>query len=440
MELLTSPLLWMVLALSIGIPVVFIVGARYLAYRLAGRRGSLAAPATGAWPIPTLRFASRWQVLRTLLMVLVLGMGTGIILLRFVYGIGAVTNMSDYFPWGLWISFDVMCGVALAAGGFVLAATVHIFKIKRFEPLVRAAILTALLGYLLVIAGLVVDLGKPYNVWRPLVHWQHRSVLWEVGVCVATYTTVLFIEFLPVVLERLNRIKAITQRLPTVFLYRLLKKVSIAFVILGVVLSTLHQSSLGSLWVLLPEKLSPLWYSLYLPVFFWMSAVAVGLAMTIVESTLSSRAFKRGLELELLADLARAAAVVLCVYLAARGADLVSRGAWRLLLVPSLQMVAFWAEIGLGVILPAVLFAIRPLRHKPGVLFGGALLVVLFGVVLNRLNVGIIGLLPYTGNIYSPSWMEVVVTLTLVGFGVIAFGLAARYLPVFPEEGEHAGS
>src|SRR5574341_759806 len=293
MELLTSPLLWMVLALSIGIPVVFIVGARYLAYRLAGRRGSLSAPAMGALRIPTLRFASRWQALRTLLTVLVLGTGTGIILLRFVYGIGAVTNMSDYFPWGLWISFDVMCGVALAAGGFVMAATVHVFKLKRFEPLVRAAILTALLGYLLVIAGLVVDLGKPYNVWRPLVHWQHRSVLWEVGVCVATYTTVLFIEFLPVVLERLNRVKAITQRLPTVFLYGLLKKVSIAFVILGVVLSTLHQSSLGSLWVLLPEKLSPLWYSLYLPLFFWLSAVAVGLAMTIVESTLSSRAFKR---------------------------------------------------------------------------------------------------------------------------------------------------
>jgi Ni/Fe-hydrogenase subunit HybB-like protein len=191
-----------------------------------------------------------------------MGANTGIILLRFVYGIGAVTNMSDYFPWGLWISFDVMCGVALAAGGFVMAATVHIFKLKRFEPLVRAAILTALLGYLLVVAGLVVDLGKPYNVWRPLVHWQHHSVLWEVGVCVATYTTVLFVEFLPVVLERLNRIKAITQRLPTVFLYRLLKRVSIAFVILGVVLSTLHQSSLGSLWVLLPEKLSALWYSL----------------------------------------------------------------------------------------------------------------------------------------------------------------------------------
>jgi Ni/Fe-hydrogenase subunit HybB-like protein len=263
-------------------------------------------------------------------------------------------------------------------------------------------------------------------------------VLWEVGVCVATYTAVLLIEFLPVILERLNKIEVITKRLPTISFYRLLKSVSIVFVILGVVLSTLHQSSLGSLWVLLPEKLSPLWYSLYLPVFFWLSAVAVGLAMTIVESTLSSKAFKRGLELDLLADLAKAASVVLFIYLAARGADLIARGAWPLLLEPNLQAISFWAEIGLGVIVPAIIFAIKPLRYKPAVLFGGALMVVLFGVVLNRLNVGIIGLLPYTGNIYSPSWMEVVVTITLVSAGVIAFGLAAKYLPVFPEEGEHA--
>ena len=371
-------------------------------------------------------------------MLMVLGTGTGIILLRFVYGIGSVTNLSNQFPWGLWISFDVMSGVALAAGAFVIAATVHIFRLERFEPLVRPAILTGLLGYLLVVGGLIVDLGKPYNVWRPLVHWQHRSVLWEVGVCVATYTTVLLIEFTPVILERLNKIEVITKRLPTVSFYRLLKRVSIAFVILGVVLSTLHQSSLGSLWVLLPEKLSPLWYSLYLPVFFWMSAVAVGLAMTIVESTLSSKAFKRGLEIDLLTDLAKAAAVVLLVYLAARGADLFARGAWPLLFEPSLQAGTFWAEIGLGVIVPAILF-ITPLRKRPAVLFSGALMVVLFGVVLNRFNVGIVGLLPYSGNIYIPSWMELVVTLTLVSLGVIAFGLAAKYLPVFPDpaEGEH---
>jgi len=430
--------MWIILALSIGIPAFFILGARYVAYRLAGQPTSVPGPATGAFPVRVPRFTSRWRALRTLLMVMVLGTGTGIILLRFVYGIGAVTNLSDQFAWGLWISFDVMSGVALAAGAFVIAATAHIFRIERFKPLVRPAILTGLLGYFLVVGGLMVDLGKPYNIWRPLIHWQHRSVLWEVGLCVATYTTVLLIEFMPVILERLNKFEGIAKRLPTVPLYRLLKRVSIVFVILGVVLSTLHQSSLGSLWVLMPGKLSPLWYSLYLPVFFWLSAVAVGLAMTIVESTLSSKAFKRGLEIDLLADLAKAASVVLLIYLAARGADILARGAWPLVFEPSLQAASFWAEIGLGVIMPAILFAIAPLRKKPAVLFSGALMVVLFGVVLNRINVGIIGLLPYTGNIYVPSWMEFVVTLTLISVGVIAFGLAAKYLPVFPEEGEHA--
>jgi Ni/Fe-hydrogenase subunit HybB-like protein len=216
--------------------------------------------------------------------------------------------------------------------------------------------------------------------------------------------------------------------------YRLLKRVAIAFVILGVVLSTLHQSSLGSLWVLMPTKLSPLWYSLYLPLFFWLSAVAVGLAMTIVESTLSSKAFKHGLELHLLADLAKYASIVLAVYLVAKLVDLVWRGAWPLLFEPTLQARAFWVEIGLGVIIPMILFAIKPLRQKPVILFSGALLVVLFGVVLNRLNVSLVGLWPYTGYIYFPSWMEITITLTLVTIGVVAFGLAAKYLPVFPPE------
>jgi Ni/Fe-hydrogenase subunit HybB-like protein len=432
MEILASPLLWTVPIVSIAIPALFIVGARYLAYRLAGQPEH--APGAESLAIPVPRFASASHALRTLLLVALLGTGTGIILLRFVFGLGAVTALSDSFPWGLWIAFDVMSGVALAAGAFVVAATVHIFRIERFTPLVRPAILTGLLGYLLVVGGLLVDLGRPYNVWRPLFSFQHTSVMWEVGICVATYTSVLFIEFLPVILERLNRVESIVKRLPTVPLYRLLKRVSIVFVILGVVLSTLHQSSLGSLWVLVPEKLYPLWYSLYLPVFFWLSAVAVGLAMTIVESTLSSRVFKRGLELNLLADLAKAAAVVLGIYLAARVSDLIARGAWPLLFVPTVQALSCWVELGLGVVVPAILFAIRPLRRKPGVLFGGASSVVLFGVVLNRLNVGMIGLWPYTGYIYFPSWMEIVVTVTLVSLGVLAFGLAARYLPLFSDE------
>jgi Ni/Fe-hydrogenase subunit HybB-like protein len=434
MTMISSPLIWIILVLSAAIPMLFIFGARYLAARLAGHPETLSITASEAIPVPIPHFTSWGQAIRTLLLMIVLGIGTGIMLLRYVYGIGAVTNLSNHFPWGLWIGFDVMTGVALAAGAFVIAASVYIFGLKRFEPLLRPAILTGLLGYLLVVGGLLVDLGRPYNVWRPLVHWQHHSVMWEVGLCVATYTTVLFIEFLPVILERLNKFDFITRRWPTVPFYHALKKLSIVFVILGVVLSTLHQSSLGSLWVLVPEKLSPLWYSLYLPVFFWLSAVAVGLAMTIVESTLSSKIFKRGLELNLLADLAAAAAVVLAIYLVARGIDLMRRDAWPLLFEPTLQAAAFWLEVGLGVITPAILFTIRPLRRKPAVLFGGALLIVVFGVVLNRLNISLTGLWPYTGYIYLPSWMEIIVTVTLVSFGVIAFGLAVKYLPVFPDE------
>lgn len=434
MNALLSPWVWTVLALALLLPLLFAAGARLLVQRttatlpasaLSGELGSLFDPRAVAWG----RYL-RWGALFGLI-----GAGLGVMAVRFVYGIGAVTNLSDDFPWGIWIGFDVMGGVALAAGAFVIAATVHVFGIHRYEPLVRPALLTGLLGYLLVIAGLLVDLGRPYNVWRPLVHWQVHSPLWEVGCCVATYTTVLIIEFLPVILERINRFQAVAARLPTVPLYRLLRRFSILFIGLGVVLSTLHQSSLGSLWVLMPTKLSPLWYSLYLPALFWLSAVAVGLAMTIVEANLSSRAFGRGLESHLLEGLGRAAALVLAVYLVAKVADLISRDAWPLLFQPTLQAGALWVEMGLGVALPIVLFAVPRLRRRPNVLFGGALLVVIFGVVLNRLNVSWIGLLPYTGPIYTPSWMEVTVSLTLVSIGVLLFGLAARYLPVFEEEG-----
>jgi Ni/Fe-hydrogenase subunit HybB-like protein len=427
-------LLGAIVIFAAGAPILFITATRLVAYRLAGRATHLPAPPFEPLPLPVIRLGSWSRALVRLAMATLIGVGLGIILLRFVFGLGAVTHLSDAFPWGLWISFDVMSGVALAAGAFVLCATVHIFGLKRFDPLVRPAVLTGLLGYLLVIAGLVVDLGRPYNIWRPLVHWQHHSVLWEVGVCVATYTTVLFIEFLPAILERLVAIAPLARRLPLQAILHLLRRVSIVFVILGIVLSTLHQSSLGSLWVLVPEKLHPLWYTIYLPFFFWLSAVAVGLTMVIVEATLSARAFHRGLEIDLLADLAKAAAVVLALYLVLKLADLVGRGAWPLLFRPSLEATSYWLEIGLGVVIPMALFSQARLRRQPRILFGGALLVVAFGIVLNRLNVGLIGLLAYTGPAYIPSWMEVVVTLTLVSLGVIAFALAARYLPVFTHE------
>ena len=434
MALITSGVLWGILAVSFGIAVLTITGTRMLAYRVAGRPTVQQAGAQEPFTLPALSAQGLRRFLWTLATMGLLAVATAIVLLRFTYGIGAVTNLTDTFPWGLWIGFDVMSGVALAAGAFVIAGAAHILRIERFKPLVRPAILTGLLGYLLVIAGLIVDLGRPYNVWRPLVHWQHHSPLWEVGCCVALYTTVLMIEFMPVVLERAKESKWAVRRLPVHSIYRILARISIGFVILGVVLSTLHQSSLGSLWVLVPTKLHPLWYSLYLPVFFWLSAVAVGLAMTIVESTLSSKAFHRGLELNLLADLAKAASVVLFVYLIARMVDLFLRDAWPYLFEPTLQAGAYWVELGLGVLVPALLFAFAPLRKRPAFLFGGALMVVVFGVVLNRLNVSITGLLHNPGMVYTPSWMEIAVSAAFVCLGVLAFALAAKFLPVFPAE------
>ena len=159
-----------IVVLSFGIAVLFMAGTRYAVYLLVDHRGGTQAVASDDFVLPTLPMRMLWPLGRTLVLLSVLTIGAGIVLWRFIYGIGSVTNLSNAFPWGIWIGFDVMSGVALAAGAFVIAATAHILRMERFEPLVRPAILTGLLGYLLVVAGLLVDLGRPYNVWRPLVH------------------------------------------------------------------------------------------------------------------------------------------------------------------------------------------------------------------------------------------------------------------------------
>jgi len=177
---------------------------------------------------------------------------------RFTQGLGRSTNLNDQFPWGIWIGFDVLCGVMLAAGGFTLTAAVHIFNIKRLRPIVRPTILTAFLGYVLVCIALMYDLGRPYRIWHPLVMRNPHSVMFEVAYCVMLYTTVLGLEFSPIVLERFNLQKPL----------KIVRGALIPLVILGVILSTLHQSSLGTLYLIMPEKLHPFWYSPLLPVFF----------------------------------------------------------------------------------------------------------------------------------------------------------------------------
>lgn len=359
-----------------------------------------------------------WQAV----LMTVLAAGLYATVLRFAQGLGAATNLSDEFPWGLWIGFDVLVGVGLAAGGFVIAATVHVFRMERYEPIARPAVLTAFLGYVLVIVALLFDLGLPYRIWHPLIMWNPHSVMFEVAWCVTLYTTVLALEFSPLVFERFG------WKWPL----KVVRKLYVPLVIVGVLLSTLHQSSLGSLYVIVPDKLHGLWYSPLLPVFFFVTAIAAGLAMTIFESFMSYRAFGKRLEPELLSGLARVAVVVLGAYALIKGQDLVARGNLDLVLTLTPESVLFWGEVGLGVLLPMVLFSLPRIRANERGLFFAALLTVM-GFILNRLNVAVTGMAASSGVSYIPSWTEFAVTASIVGAGFLLFTLAVKYLPVFPK-------
>jgi c(7)-type cytochrome triheme protein len=351
---------------------------------------------------------------------------------RFSQGLGASTNLSDQFPWGLWIGFDLLVGVALAAGGFTITATVYIFNLERFRPITRPTVLTAFLGYLLVLLALLFDLGRPYRIWHPLIMWNTRSAMFAVAWCVMLYVAVLALEFSPMLLDRFKLVKPA----------RIIRGLSVPLVIVGVLLSTLHQSFLGTLFVIVPEKLHSLWYTPILPVTFFLSAVAAGLAMVIVESYLSARAFGRRLELDLLEDLARGIVAMLGLYLVVKLQDLLGRDALHLLFTRSPEAFLYQVELIFGVVAPMALLAVRTIRRDPAGLFCGALLTIL-GLILNRLNVCITGLQGAMGQeyflepgmdaAYFPSFMELSVTASLVLLGCTGFALAAKYLEVFPK-------
>lgn len=356
-----------------------------------------------------------------LALIVIFAAGLYAAIVRYAQGLGAATHLSDAFPWGLWIGFDLLVGVGLAAGGFLIAATVHVFRIEKYESIARPAVLTAFLGYLLVIVALLFDLGRPWNIWHPLIMWNPHSVMFEVGWCVMLYTTVLAIEFSPLVFEKLGWHAPL----------KLLRLVYVPFVIAGVLLSTMHQSSLGTLYVITEGKLNGLWYTPLLPVFFFISAIAGGLAMTMLESYLSARAFGKRLESDLLDGMARVIVVVLGVFLVWKLEDLAMRGNLGLMLQVTPESVMFWGEMGLGVVLPMLLFAMPAIRRSQGGLFFGALLTVL-GFVIGRLNVAITGMAASSGVHYVPSWMEFAVSIALVAAGFVAFGLAVKHLNVFP--------
>ncbi|MFN3134739.1 MAG: NrfD/PsrC family molybdoenzyme membrane anchor subunit [Candidatus Kryptonium sp.] len=356
---------------------------------------------------------------------IIVALGIYSTILRFAKGLGAATNLSDNFPWGLWIGFDVLCGVGLAAGGFVIAAAVYIFNLEEYKSILPSAILTAFLGYLLVIVALLYDLGKPWSIWHPIIMWNPESVMFEVAWCVMLYTTVLALEFSPMLFQKLRLEKP----------QKIIKKLTIPLVVAGVILSTLHQSSLGSLYLIVPEKLHPIWYSSNLPYLFFLSAVAVGPAMVTIESYLSSRAFKRELEIHILAKLAKVTAVALMVYFVLKVEDIVKYKLFPYIFSFGYESLMFWLEFVVGVIVPIALLTNSNIRRSKKGLFVAQLITVL-GFILNRLNVSITGLESYTQAGYFPKWTEISVTLFIVALGFAAFRLIAKHLPVFPPEVE----
>jgi len=339
---------------------------------------------------------------------------------RLLYGLGAATNLSDGRPWGLWIGFDVLCGVALAAGGFTIGAIVKIFHIKRFYPILRPTILTAFLGYAMAASSIVFDIGLPWRIWHPIVYHNWHSPMLEVALCVMTYLTVLALEVSDVFFEGM-RWKS---------LKRIIEGLMIPLVILGITLSTMHQSSLGTLYVLLPRRVFALWRTGYLPLLFFTSALAAGLTMTIIESNFAASAYNLENEQDLLADLGLYTAWVLFIYLVIKIATLIGSGGVNDLFTNGLRSALYSVEVLGGVVLPMILLFIPSIRKSRKALFRTAWLVVL-GVVLNRLNVSFFG---FAGAPYVPSWMEWAITIGMVSAAILFYDFFVRHFPVFQQK------
>ena len=368
--------------------------------------------------------------------------GLAFLAIRFYSGLGAVTNLDNQTPWGLWIGVDVAAGVALAAGGFTSAALAHVFHRESYHAIVRPALLTAMLGYTFVAFAVCIDIGRFYYIWHPLIMWNGNSALFEVGICVMIYMSVLYIEFLPIVTERFigkvnlpGALAAFNKPAEVVLkvLDRGLSKTMFVFIIAGVVLSTLHQSSLGTLMVIAGQKMHPLWQTPVLPLLFLLSAIAVGFPMIIFESLLASRSFKLKPEINLLTNLGSMTVPLLGIYLAFKIGDMFIRETFVYAARFDYTAFMFLSEIGLLLVAFLMLLS-RKTLGSPGMLFTAASLVIA-GVLLNRFNNFITAYKPFYDTVtYYPSVGEISVTIGCIALLVLIYRFIVIYFPVISHE------
>ena len=354
---------------------------------------------------------------------LIVATGLALTVVRFAMGLGAVTNLTDDYPWGLWKAFNVLAGVGLGAAGFTVMGTVYVFNAKQFRPIVRPAVLIAFLAYTSVAVALIIDIGRPWAIWHPLIMWNTSSVLFDVSWCLMLYTVILVLEGSGMVFEKLGWSRLLAAQ----------HAVTLPIVVVGVILSTLHQSSLGSLFLIVPGKLHALWYTPMLPVLFLVSAVATGLAMVIVLSRLCARTLGVRLDVPMLQNLARVLVAILGIYFVMRIYDLGQRGNLGTAFGFSYVALMFQFEFLLGVVVPGIMLSLGRVRNKPRGLYAAGLMV-LAGMVVNRLNVSITGFETAQGGHYVPTFSEVAITLMLIALAFVAFRFAVRYLNVYPEQ------
>ncbi|MHB9100216.1 MAG: Ni/Fe-hydrogenase cytochrome b subunit [Sulfuricella sp.] len=343
---------------------------------------------------------------------------------RFFFGLGAVTNINDGYPFGIWIAYDVVIGSAFACGGYTMALLVYIFNKGEYHPMVRPALLASLFGYSLAGASVIFDLGRYWNFWH--IYWpgyaQVNSVMFEVAVCITAYIVVMWIEFAPAFLEKFGLKDA----------RRKLSKVLFLIIALGVVLPSMHQSSLGSLLVVFGNQIHPLWQTILLPLLYLMTAVLIGFAIVIFESCLSSSGFKRPLELHLLGKLSHLMIWLLAAYLVVRLVDLALRGALGSMFEANIEAVMFWIEMALFVA-PLAILAQPAARRNPAKLFVAALCLMLAGFLL-RINSFLVGYETGPGWHYFPSAPEIMVSIGMIALEVLGYIVLVRYLPVLPKE------
>ena len=345
---------------------------------------------------------------------------------RFALGFAQSTHLTDPQPWGLWVGLGTLCGVGLSAGGFAIAAAVYLLGFERYRPVLRASVLISFLGYSTVIAGMMYELGLPWRIWHPIVMWNRSSVLFEVSWCVMLYTSVLALEFSPALVEKIPWVRA------RQFYLRWHHEILIGLVMAGTLLSSMHQSFLGGLYLITKGKLHPLWYSPYLTTEFYLSAIPAGLAVTIMALYLCVRSLNVRIDVSILSDVSKVIAPLLALWGLFRVVDLVTHDATPYLFMWREETLSFWLEMGLFVIAPVVLLSRDKVRNNPQSLYWTCALVVM-GFMANRLNVSITGLQASSGVYYVPKWTEFAATLAVVTAAVMAFRYAVLYLDILPK-------